>query len=302
MFKHAFGGGFINLIRSFWLSITAISVLTASLFLVALFAFATTSLGFFLRTFDSRVAIVVYYNEDVDRETIDVMIEDLRGLPEISELEFQDREAAQEAIQREAQDQEGTGALIDNLEANDLVVGLENLRITPESTEDFEEVLALVEAPKYEEIIESVEGTNNIVTRLQQYHTWLNIGGIVMIVICALVSILVMVNILRITIYQRKNEIEIMRLVGATNGYIRGPFIAEGLYYNVIASVVVAVGFVLAFTFGLPYISEFLGIQTNANTRLLVYQMYFSLGVTIISGIIVGMLTTYIATRRYLRL
>lgn len=302
MFKHAFGGGFVNLIRSFWLSVTAISVLTASLFLVALFAFATTSLGFFLRTFDSRVAIIVYYNEDVERDTIDVMIEDLRGRPEIAELEFQDREAAQEAIRLEAQDQEGTGNLIANLEENNFVVGLENLRITPESTEDFADVLALVEAPKYAEIIESIEGTNNIVQRLEQYHTWLNIGGIIMIVICALVSILVMVNILRITIYQRKNEIEIMRLVGATNGYIRGPFIAEGLYYNVIASVLVAIGFVLAFTFGLPYISDFLGIQSNANTRLLVYQMYFSLGVTIVCGILVGMITTYVATRRYLRL
>ena len=244
----------------------------------------------------------MYYNEDVERDTIDVMIEDLRGRPEIAELEFQDREAAQEAIRLEAQDQEGTGNLIANLEENNFVVGLENLRITPESTEDFADVLALVEAPKYAEIIESIEGTNNIVQRLEQYHTWLNIGGIIMIVICALVSILVMVNILRITIYQRKNEIEIMRLVGATNGYIRGPFIAEGLYYNVIASVLVAIGFVLAFTFGLPYISDFLGIQSNANTRLLVYQMYFSLGVTIVCGILVGMITTYVATRRYLRL
>jgi cell division transport system permease protein len=259
MFKHALGGGIRNLLRSFWLSITAISVLTASLFLVALFAFVTTAIGFYLRTFDKSVAITVFYKQDVERKTIDVMIEDLKTLPEVSTVTFQDRKQ----VQDDFRSKDGVlGETIDNLIANDLQVGLENITVTPSSAEDYESVVSVVNSSKYTDIINETKGSNGFASKLRDYHYKVNLGGTIMVVICALVSILVMVNILRIAIYQRKNEIEIMRLVGATNGYIRGPFIAEGLYYNLVASFIVAIAFVFMMKYGLDAVSNYIGINT----------------------------------------
>lgn len=285
------------MLRSFWLSATAISVLTASLFLVALFAFITTSIGFYLRTFDRSVAITVFFNEDIERDTIDVMIDDLRNLPEVADIEFEDRQQVQNNFS-----EQGLGETVDNLRENDLDVGLENIKVTPESAEEYNEVLTIIESDKYAEIIDDISGSNGFADTLRRYHFYVNLGGTVVVLACALVSILVMVNIIRITIYQRKGEIEIMRLVGATNGYIRGPFVVEGLYYNLIASVFVAAAFLLMIQLALPQVTEFFDIQTTKNTNALLAQMYLSLGVTIICGILIGMITTYAATRRHLKL
>ena len=297
MIKNAFIGGMRNLLRSFWLSVTAISVLTASLFLVAFFAFITTSVGFYLRTFDQSIAITAFFNEDVAEDTINVMIDDLRQLPEVGEVEFQNREEVQTGFS-----EQGLGETVDNLKANNLDVGLENITVIPESAEVYNDVLNVVQSEKYADIVNDVSGSNGFADTLRRYHFYINLGGTVIVIACALVSILVMVNIIRITIYQRKGEIEIMRLVGATNGYIRGPFVVEGLYYNVIASVLVGAAFLLMIQLALPYITDYFDIQTTKNTNALLYQMYFSLGVTILSGIVIGMITTYAATRRHLKL
>ena len=296
MFKHAIYGGLRNLVRSFWLSATAVSVLTASLFLVALFAFVTTSIGFYLRTFDRSLAITVFIKEDVDQATIDVMVNDMKNLPEVGTVTYNNLEKVKESQSEE------TRATAENLRKNGIESLNEEIVIVPESSEQYESILSVVNSNKYQDIVKDIQASNDAASILKKYHMWVNVGGIVMIFICALVSILVMINILRIAIYQRKNEIEVMRLVGATNGYIRGPFITEGMYYNIIAAILVTIIFVLTFTFALPNITEYLGIQSNTSTQKLVNQMYLSLGITIISGILVGILTTYIATKRYLKL
>jgi cell division transport system permease protein len=296
MFKHAIYGGLRNLVRSFWLSATAVSVLTASLFLVALFAFVTTSIGFYLRTFDRSLAITAFIKEDVDKATIDIMVNDFKNSPEVSKVTYNDLEKVKENQSEE------TRITSENLRKNGIESLSEEIVIVPQSTEQYDNLLTKVNSPKYQDVIKDVNASNDAASILKKYHMWVNVGGIVMIIICALVSILVMINILRIAIYQRKNEIEVMRLVGATNGYIRGPFITEGMYYNIIAAILVTIIFILTFTFALPNITEYLGIQSNTSTQKLVNQMYLSLGITIVSGILVGIITTFTATRRYLKL
>ena len=123
-----------------------------------------------------------------------------------------------------------------------------------------------------------------------------------MIIVFALVSILVMANILRITIYGRKDEIEIMRLVGGTNGYIRGPFIVEGTLYNVIASLIVVLIFAPSIGFLIPWIESYLKITSSQYTLALILQMYLSILGTIVIEMLVGVLTAYFAAKKYLKL
>jgi cell division transport system permease protein len=90
--------------------------------------------------------------------------------------------------------------------------------------------------------------------------------------------------------------------VGATNGYIRGPFVAEGIYFNVIAAIIILMIFVPGVTFLLPHLEDFMRVSLDSTTQTLVYQMYLSVVGTILMGVLAGIATTYLATQRYLKL
>jgi cell division transport system permease protein len=141
-----------------------------------------------------------------------------------------------------------------------------------------------------------------LIDNLQKLYYWVGIIGAALVIVFGSISILVMINILRIAIYSFKDEIEIMRLVGATNNYIRAPFIVEGFYFNLIAAIIVIALFVPALNYFLPNIQNWLGISIGNNSYELLSQIYFSLGSTILVGMVIGVLTTYMATRRHLKL
>ena len=114
-----------------------------------------------------------------------------------------------------------------------------------------------------------------------------------------------MSNIIRITIYSHKDEIEIMRLVGATNGYIRAPFIAEGILFNLISAIIVSLFFIPGFNIILPNIANWINggnTASAAGTGQLMLQTYAIFGATLLGGLVVGGLTSYFATQRYLKL
>lgn len=299
MIKHAIFEGFKNLVRSMWLSFTAISVLSVSLGSVALVSTLSTIVGFSVRQLDNQIAIVAYFKEDIDQKTIDSTRSDLSKVSEIKEIKFINREEAQKRLQ------EGSTVadnLIKSLQKSNIKFALEYLEITPASSETYSKVEDLLRSDTYKNTFSEVQATKNFIQNLQKIYTWTRVIGGTLVVVFALISILVMSNILRIAIYSFRDEIEIMRLVGATNNYIRAPFIAEGAYFNVIAALLVAVLFVPSLNALIPQIESWLQIRVTSNSSALIYQIYFSLALTIFSGILVGVLTSYAATQRYLKL
>ena len=299
MIKHAIFEGFKNLVRSMWLSFTAISVLSVSLGSVALVSTLSTIVGFSVRQLDNQIAIVAYFKEDIDQKTIDSTRSDLSKVSEIKEIKYINREEAQKRLQ------EGSTVadnLIKSLQKSNIKFALEYLEITPASSETYSKVEDLLRSDTYKNTFSEVQATKNFIQNLQKIYTWTRVIGGTLVVVFALISILVMSNILRIAIYSFRDEIEIMRLVGATNNYIRAPFIAEGAYFNVIAALLVAVLFVPSLNALIPQIESWLQIRVTSNSSALIYQIYFSLALTIFSGILVGVLTSYAATQRYLKL
>ncbi|MEM1312422.1 MAG: permease-like cell division protein FtsX [Patescibacteria group bacterium] len=299
MIKHAVVEGFKSLVRSFWLSATAISVLTVSLGSVALIATLSTIVGFSVRQLDNQIAIVAYFNEGTPQDVIDQTSLELSDLQEVKEIKFVDREEAQRKIQESSV---VADELVQSLQRSNIQVSLDSLEVTPNSSEEYASVEEELKSEKYAETFSEVLSTPSLTENLQRVYYWTRVIGVALVVIFGSISILVMINILRIAIYSFKDEIEIMRLVGATNNYIRAPFIMEGFYFNLIAAVIVTTIFVPSLNVFLPTIQEYLGVSIVSNSNALLNQIYFSLGLTIIVGMAVGIFTTYMATRRYLRL
>jgi cell division transport system permease protein len=300
MIKHAILGGFKNLIRSFWISATAITVLSVSLSSVALIASLSTVVGFTLRQFDNQISVLAYFREDVDQSIIDTTTKELKSLPEVKAIKLITKDEAKKELANSEAGKKALETIKDNKGGNPL---LNYLNITPNNTESYSKIIDALNADRYKGLWDGqIENKKDFINNLQKIYRWTNIGGLALVIVFALVSILVMANILRITIYGRKDEIEIMRLVGGTNGYIRGPFIFEGALYNIIASIIVAAIFVPSISLLIPWVENYLKISTSQYTSALILQMYLSIIGTIILGMLVGVVTAYFATKRYLKL
>jgi cell division transport system permease protein len=228
--------------------------------------------------------------------------EEIKAVSEVKEVRFTSREQAKIDFEQKS---EGNKKRLQAFEENNISQPLlANLSIKPINAESYSKVVNLLNSDRYKSVWDKnrVESLESAINNLSRFYYYANIGIIAIIIFFALISILVMVNILRITIYQRKDEIEIMRLVGATNNYIRGPFVFEGGLYNIIASCIVAVIFIPGIAFIIPWVEGFLKITQTSYTSSLITQMYLSILGTVVLGIVVGFGTAYVATKRYLKL
>jgi cell division transport system permease protein len=299
MLKHSLVEGLKNVVRSFWLSATAISVLTVSLGSVALMATVSTVVGFSLRRLDSQVSLNAYFKDDVEQSAIQTLQNDLQSRSEVKSVRFVSKDDAKNELQDSTN---VSNSLIKTLQTANVDLFQNNLEIIPANSESYSKITDILQSDKYKNIIDDIRGSQQFVDNLQKIYSWTNIIGLILVTIYALVSILVMANILRIAIYSHRDEIEIMRLVGATNGYIRGPFIAEGAYFNIFAAVIIIALYIPAVSLIVPLLNRFLSIGVDAGSGNLIIQMYLSVTATVFAGIAVGIVTAYIATQRYLKL
>lgn len=298
MIKHALLGGITNLIRSFWLSATAITVLTVSLGSVALVASFSTMAGYTIRQLDNQISIVAYFKEELPKDTIDTAITEVKTLPEVKNIEFVNRDQAKQELINSSRTASEFLPVLQNATEN---FTLEYIVVTPTSSEAYQKTYDFLNDSRFDEVFQDVSGSLDFINRLQNIYYWTNVIGVILVGIFAIVSILVMINILRIAVYNRRTEIEIMRLVGATNAYIRGPFVAEGAYFNIIAAIIILLIFIPTVGILIPQIESYLRVSVSGDTGNLLIQMYISLGVTILLGILVGIFTAYFATKRYLK-
>jgi len=303
MIKHAAVEGFKNLLRSFWLSVTAVFIITVSLTSVALVASLWVVAGFTLRQFDNQAVIYVYVKDGVSLETRDKMQQDLRNFSPIKEATFIDKTQAREELKNNPIASESISTLQDVADSSGNALNFlrESFKIIPTTAENYNTVIDFVQRDEYKGVVDEIQGTQDYINSLQRIYYWTAVIGIVLVAVFGTISILVMINVLRIAIYSRRDEIEIMRLVGATNNYIRGPFIAEGILYNLLASILVIALFIPIFVGLAPQIKIYLGVDINTNSGGLMNLLYLALLITNGTGIVVGGLTSFIGTQRYLK-
>jgi len=299
MLKHALLEGLKNVIRSFWLSATAVSVLTVSLGSVTLVATLSTIVGFSVRQIDRQISVVTYFREDASPEIVKTTQNELSQVKEVKEIRYVSKEEAQSRLKENNQ---ALDNVITSLQKSNISVGVESLEITPTSSETYSKVEDIVRSDKYKDVFTDVKGGKEYIQNLQNIYDIIRIAGVALIIIFGLISILVMANILRIAVYSYKDEIEIMRLVGATDNYIRLPFIMQGAYFNLLAAGLVSVFFVPLINWLIPRVVEYTRIPVSTVNGNLFFQLYMWLGLTIVGWIAIGIATAYMSTQRYLKL
>jgi cell division transport system permease protein len=298
MFWHAFREGMKHVLRSFWLSATAVSVLTVSLGSVLLVASISTIIGSSLRQFDSQISIIAYFKDDISKADKDKSIEEFKDIRNVKKVDYINNTEAKVRLSKSSK---SANSLIQSLTDSNIDVNLEFLEIFPNSSEDFDTVQKSIKNSPSSKFFSEFLSTQDLAKKLREIYKYIQLGLVLIITIFGLISVLVIANILRITVYNLREEIEIMRLVGATNNYIVSPFLAQSAIFTVLANLILGIIYFPITTLLIPSIKTWVNVTGVNDIQLLPQFVGIYLLISFIS-LVAGVLISFISTKRYLNL
>jgi cell division transport system permease protein len=299
MFAHAFIEGFKNILQEKRISITAVVIIFVSIMSICIIGSFWIFFSFGIRVLDREIQVVAFIEKNVTKEQKDQLISDAKNIEGVKKVDYVSNSDAKSKLllQNTYRD-----AFKDNLEkTNPDIANFDYIIVYPDTSEKYAQVYNEINDPKFKQtrLFDKIPNMLETVNSLKVIYKGVQIIGAILIGIFAVISTLVMANIFQIMIYHHKNEIEIQRLVGATNSYIRSPFIAQGIIYYLISSILVVLFLFPTLRYILPYLSSFINnIQTN--NELITYT-YTGASLILIFGFLFGIVTTYISIERYLK-
>jgi len=226
--KNVIKQGFQGMWRNKGMGLASVTSITAVLIILGLVFIMILSLNnLVVDTKDKFDEIQVFMEDSATEEEIETIENKLENQEGVSSVVFQSKE---EALKKMKEDWGDEAYLLEGLETNPLpntiVVKLK----------DIEYADAIAKSIENLDGIEEVQYNQDIVKKLVLVANYVKTGGMVIVSILILVSIFVISNTIKLTVTARKREINIMKYVGATNGYIRGPFIIEGILFGLIGA------------------------------------------------------------------
>ncbi len=293
-----FKEGVVNFRRNGWLSFATISVLTLSLFIISVAFLISLGARLVVESFENRINITVSFNPDVSEDRIREMESNLRRFREIESVEYVSRDQALAQFLDQSGNDPEIRQAIEEIGENPL---LASLVIRAKNQSDYEKIARVLNQSEYKGDISRVnyERNKRIFERLNSISNAAKRFGLIVGVAFAVIAVLITFNTIRITIYSHRQEFEIMRLVGASNMYVRMPYIFEGILYGLCAGIMTLV-LLTGATYGAKSFTEGAFPQGNLFQVYVDYLPWLILG-TLLMGVFLGVVSSFLAIRRYLR-
>ena len=298
--------GITGVWRNTFVSLSAVLVMTITLLVIGFVIFIGAILSSSLRELESKVDVNVYFVTGASEEEVLTLKSSLEQLPEVAVVEYVSREQALGNFrERHADDQLMLQAL-DELDENPLGA---ILNVRARETSQYETIAAFLESDsalsESESSIPIIDRVNFLqnklaIERLSKIIEAAETLGIVITAVLAVVSVVITFNTIRLIIYTAREEISVMRLVGASYSYIRGPFVVSGVFYGLVAAVLSLIIFYpLALWLG-PTTERFFGSINVFDYYVSNFGQLFL--VLTLSGIVLGGFSSFLAVRKYLTL
>lgn len=276
--------------RSPYQAFAAIFIIAQTFFVASLFTFFVFGSAKIINYFESLPQVTVFFKNDVKQEGIDALKNNIQATGKVSKIHFVSKQDALKIYREQNKDDP---LLLDLVTADILPPSLEI------STTKISDLSSISDMLRSSSIIKSIIFPKDVIARLSNWTDSLRKIGIVLITVLGVDSIFIMAIIISIKISQKKDEIEILRLIGATSGYIRSPFLLEGIAYGVVGAFA---GWLLA-SATLLYASPFLSSFLNGIPILPISPIFFLelLGVELVLAILLGVFSSFLAVLRYLK-
>ncbi len=303
--KRVFRAGLLDFWRNGFVSLASILVMTVTLFVVGTTLFAGIILNSTIATLRNEADVTVYFTTDASEDQITQVQQQVEALPQVASVQLISADQALQQFESLHQNDQLTLQAINELGQNPLGAQLE---IKAKDISQYEAIANFLQQQQEQGgTSSSIDKINyfdaqhqEALTKLQSITGSAQRLGLILIAILILTTLAISFNTLRLAIYTSREEIQVMRLVGAGAFYIRAPFMVEGVLYGLIAGIVTLILFYpLAWWLGSATANFFGGVNVFSY-----YVSHFAFFFLIIvgTGVVLGALASFLAVRRYLKI
>jgi len=290
-----------NLFRNAWLSIAATAIMVITLVIVAFFSFSALFLQNQLQAIRNKIDLTIFIKDEATAEQTQQLSSSIKALDKVQGVTYVSKLDALERLRTSSKDGEKLAKTAIDI-GNPLPASLEVKTTSLEKLSDLDAEIRKVPQANLiaSSSLEDSDVRKKVVERIVQISKAVSQVGTIISVAFLVVSLLIIFNTIRMAIFTRREEIDIMKLVGATKWFIRGPFLVEGAVYGIIGAIIaIAITFPLI-NFAKPlFVSYFNAAEVltfvSDRASLVVLSM-FGLGIAI------GVSSSYLAISRHLKL
>src|SRR3989344_4476421 len=279
-----------NVRRSPYQAFAAIFIMLFTFLVISFFVFTLYGSSKAIGYFESKPQVTAFFRNEAEQEDIDSLKKSLTSTNKVASIKFVSKDDALNIYKEQNKDDP---ILLELVTADILPSSLE---ISTIKIEDLSEINKML---KSSPLVSEVIFQKDVVSILTSWTGALRRIGLGLIIVLSLASIFIIVTIIGIKVSQKRQDIEIMRLIGASSWYIRWPFILEGIFYGALGAIA---GWILAASalwYASPFLSAFLkGIPIFPVPLVLLFGLLLS---EILLAIILGALSSFLAVLRYLK-
>lgn len=296
-FKYLARQGLHSMVKNRLMSVASIGVLTVCLLITGVAGLFTLNVGSLMDYLGSQNETVVYLDEDLTEEGLAAVDSALRSISGLREVTYVSKD---EALDRMKESMGDNAYLFDVFEGSENPF-LANYRVVLDDVSDL---------PEIQPQLEAIEGVSSVGAPMQlsqmftTVHQGVSLVCVILVAVLGFVSVVVISNTIRLTVFARRKEINIMKYVGATNGFIRLPFFVEGVTVGLIAGAISTVLVLGGYQLLLVYAVKLPGFWGTllAGTLLPLSEVwYLVLGGFVVFGMLIGSIGTASSIRKYLK-
>lgn len=281
---------FISLRRNNWMSVASIGTVAVSLFIFGMFLMMVMNMNKLAENMESQVQINVYLLDKVDREQARDIEKDLKEIEGVESVGFVTKDEAMERFKDRLGDQK---TLLDALdETNPLPDSFEVTVTNPD--------LVKTAAEKMEKLdgVECAKYGQDVMEHLFEITRLLRIFGFTLMLVLAFATLFIISNTIRLTVFARRKEIAIMKYVGATDWFIRWPFVMEGMVLGLFGSIIAAMVLRAAYTAMAEKVYDTLAFFPLIPEQP--FLTYITI-IVVISGMVVGAIGSAVSIKKFLK-
>lgn len=279
--------------RNVAMSFAAISAVAVTLFVFGIFLIVAFNMRYISSELEKQVAITASLKEGLPEAQVQQLLNQIKADPMQKSAEFVSKE---EGL-KQMKEQWGDTDFIQDLSEDGSNPLPDVIRVQPKKSEDIEKL-----AKKIEKLpnIESVDYGEGVTERLLNFSGWVRNLVFLFGLILAVIASFLISNTIKLTIHNRHREIEIMRLVGASNWFIRWPFFFEGAFIGIVGSIFPIIICLLMYQAALSVLNAGASFGIFKLMPMLSLSLYVS-GSILLLGIAIGVLGSIISVRRFLK-
>ncbi|OGB74130.1 hypothetical protein A2V68_02240 [candidate division Kazan bacterium RBG_13_50_9] len=288
--------------RNGWLSFVSTFTMMQALLLLTIFISLNVAVDTTIKAINERIDVAVFFKEYVPEADILAFRDKINAIPEVKSITYVSQ---QEALESYIAQNSGSQELLDVI-GEDKSFLPASLEVKVDNPYQIEETVSKVHREDTGGIIleTSLQKNQDVIDRLRRINRMVGVANVALSTIFIIIALLIIFNTIRITIFTRREEIEIMKLVGATDWYIRWPFIIEGTIYGIagalFAFLMTVVGYwLITSSLGTRYFAlDVAGVGQGMFGPWFALSMF---AIQLAFGIVVGAVSSYLSTKRHLR-